>query len=180
MDVTLLYFEECPNWRTADERLRDAVARSGRDVVVRREAIRTPEEAGRLGLRGSPTVLVDGHDPFSDPDAPTGLGCRIYRSATGPEGLPRRRTSWRCSTVAEPTSRVGPGLRVGVGAVALCCGAPGLVGALIAGGGIATGDAALTALGAVLAELGLVLLPDAAGPRDGTPARNAAPIRKFR
>ncbi len=52
--------------------------------------------------------------------------------------------------------QVGPGLCVGAGAVALCCGGPGLVGALVAGGGVAAGDAVLTATGALIAGLGLV------------------------
>ncbi len=57
-------------------------------MVVRRGEVHSAEEAERLGLRGSPTVLVDGHDPFSDPGATAGLACRIYRSAAGADGAP--------------------------------------------------------------------------------------------
>ena len=87
--MTLLYFEDCPNWRRADERLRTALAASGRsDVVVRREPVGSPEEAERLGFRGSPTVLVDGRDPFADADLPIGLACRLYRTPAGPDTAP--------------------------------------------------------------------------------------------
>jgi hypothetical protein len=44
---------------------------------VRREIVRTAREAERLGFAGSPTILVDGIDPFADPGASTGLACRI-------------------------------------------------------------------------------------------------------
>jgi hypothetical protein len=33
-------------------------------------------------------VLIDGVDPFADPDAPIGLSCRVYRTDTGFAGSP--------------------------------------------------------------------------------------------
>lgn len=38
-------------------------------------------------FRGSPTVLIDGVDPFGD-EAPLGLACRVYRTADGQTGSP--------------------------------------------------------------------------------------------
>ena len=43
----------------------------------------TQERAEALSFRGSPTVLIDGVDPWDDPNAPAGLSCRIYRTADG-------------------------------------------------------------------------------------------------
>ena len=89
MDLELRYFDGCPNWKTADERLRQALAAAGQgalDVTYRKVA--RPAEAERLGFRGSPTVLVDGHDPFADESAPVGLACRIYQTEAGAEGAP--------------------------------------------------------------------------------------------
>ncbi|MCX4582402.1 hypothetical protein [Streptomyces sp. NBC_01481] len=40
------------------------------------------------GFTGSPTILVDGHDPFTDPSRPPGLACRIYRTPHGLSGVP--------------------------------------------------------------------------------------------
>lgn len=89
MDVTLLYFDGCPNWQVADERLQEALARAGRDDVrVQRRLVSTREEAEAARFRGSPTVLVDGRDPFADPAAPVGLSCRVYRTADGLAGSP--------------------------------------------------------------------------------------------
>ena len=89
MDVTLLYFDGCPNWRVAAERLREALALAGRgDVSVQQRQVTTAEQAAAVGFRGSPTVLVDGLDPFADPDAPAGLSCRVYGTAAGLAGAP--------------------------------------------------------------------------------------------
>lgn len=89
MDVALLYFHGCPNWRVAGDRLREALVRAGRaDVQVEHRTVATPEEARAAGFRGSPTVLVDGRDPFADPDSPVGVSCRVYRTEEGLAGAP--------------------------------------------------------------------------------------------
>jgi type IV secretory pathway TraG/TraD family ATPase VirD4 len=49
---------------------------------------RQPEDAERLGFIGSPTVLVDGSDPFATPGAPIGLACRVYVTPEGLAGSP--------------------------------------------------------------------------------------------
>jgi hypothetical protein len=89
MTISLLYFDGCPNWHVADERLRAALVAVGRpDDAVEHVLVSTPEEAEASQFRGSPTVLVDGRDPFSDPDAPVGLACRLYRTDQGLAGSP--------------------------------------------------------------------------------------------
>jgi hypothetical protein len=86
MRVELLYFEDCPNWKIADRRLR-ALA-SERGVEVGHRAVNTPEEAQKAGFRGSPTILIDGCDPFAGSDQPSGLSCRLYRIPEGSSGSP--------------------------------------------------------------------------------------------
>jgi hypothetical protein len=87
MEITLQYFDGCPNWRAADRRLTELA--SGRpDLTLRRELVVTAEQAERIGFRGSPTILVDGVDPFAHPNAPVGLACRIYTTPVGPAGAP--------------------------------------------------------------------------------------------
>jgi hypothetical protein len=89
VDVTLLYFDGCPNWQVADGRLREALTRAGRDDVrVQHRQITTPEQAEAAGFLGSPTVLIGGRDPFADPDTPVGLSCRVYRTEAGLAGAP--------------------------------------------------------------------------------------------
>ena len=86
MNVTLLYFEGCPNWQIAAERLAVVSEQLGVEVVHR--LVSTPEEAEEAGFRGSPTIMVDGRDPFASGDEPTGFACRIYATPDGAQGAP--------------------------------------------------------------------------------------------
>lgn len=86
--ITLRYFDACPNRRLAEERVLAVVAELGADrFELVHERIETPEDAARVGFRGSPTVLVDGRDPFPATGG-VGLACRVYRTEAGVEGAP--------------------------------------------------------------------------------------------
>lgn len=87
MDVTLLYFDDCPNWRVADGHL-VTLATERSDLTITRHIVDTPDEAERTEFRGSPSVLLNGTDAFADPDAPVGLSCRIYQTPGGLAGSP--------------------------------------------------------------------------------------------
>ena len=87
MDVTLLYFEDCPNWKLADDRLA-SIAGGRSDIRLTRHLVDTPEEAERVGFHGSPSILVDGVDPFAEPGSEVGLTCRRYATRDGYEGAP--------------------------------------------------------------------------------------------
>lgn len=84
--VSLLYFDGCPHWETADRRLR-ALADEF-DFTLDHRAVETPEEAEQTSFRGSPTILVDGRDVFAEGDEPVGLSCRVYSTPAGPAGSP--------------------------------------------------------------------------------------------
>ncbi len=90
MDVSLLYFDGCPSWHDAERNLLAALAEVGApDVVVHRQLVDTVEEAERVGsLLGSPTILVNGRDPFAVLGATPGLSCRVYRTDAGLAGVP--------------------------------------------------------------------------------------------
>jgi len=85
-NVTLLYFDGCPNWQVADERLRRLKDEAG--FTLEHATVDTPEDAERLGFRGSPTLLIDGEDPFATGEEPAGLACRVYGTPDGPQGSP--------------------------------------------------------------------------------------------
>lgn len=87
MDIALLYFDDCPNWKIADERLA-VIAAERPGLTVSRHLVDTLEEAERVGFHGSPSILVDGVDVFAEPDAGVGLSCRVYRTPDGPTGAP--------------------------------------------------------------------------------------------
>jgi hypothetical protein len=88
--VSLLYVDDCPNRQLAEGRLAEALGRVGKpDQHVEHRVIATDEEAQAARFRGSPTILVDGEDPFEGDDTgPFGLSCRVYRSETGLAGSP--------------------------------------------------------------------------------------------
>ena len=84
----MLYFDDCPNWRQAEARLMEALADLDTPVAVRYQLVRSAEEAERAGFRGSPTILINGRDPFASPGDPVALACRIYRTPNGVEPAP--------------------------------------------------------------------------------------------
>ncbi len=89
MRVTLQYFDGCPNWQTTDAHLRRL--RGEHEIEVDYELIDSIERAEEAEFRGSPTVLIEGVDPFADEEAPVGLACRIYQTDDGLSGSPTLR-----------------------------------------------------------------------------------------
>ncbi|MER6982308.1 thioredoxin family protein, partial [Streptomyces carpinensis] len=81
MRITVLTVAGCPNGPVVAERLTQVL--DGRHAEVERIEVEDPEQATRLGMTGSPTVLIDGVDPFAVPGAAASLSCRLYR---GPDG----------------------------------------------------------------------------------------------
>lgn len=88
IDITLQYFDDCPNWRLADRDLKDAIRLLDLDADITYRKVESQAEAEGLGFRGSPTFLISGRDPFADPNAPVGLSCPVYASARGLSGTP--------------------------------------------------------------------------------------------
>lgn len=85
--ITLQYFDGCPNWEQTDRILTNLLA-EGWDATVDYELIDSYDQAMERGFIGSPTLLVNGADPFGDKDSLPGLSCRIYQTDAGPAGSP--------------------------------------------------------------------------------------------
>ncbi len=85
MELTLLTVPACPNAAAFEERLAVALAGHPGAVVHRRE-VADEREAAEAGMHGSPTLLIDGTDPFAGPDDAPSLSCRLYRDAAGRTG----------------------------------------------------------------------------------------------
>jgi hypothetical protein len=82
MDIALLYFDGCPNWKVADRRIRrDRRRRTG--ITVTRCQVDTIDEAERVGFYGSPSILLDGVDVFADEDAGWRAVCTPPQPASG-------------------------------------------------------------------------------------------------
>jgi len=87
MEVRILYFEDCPNIGLAEQRVRD-IAAGDPEIRIVRQRVADPTDANAAGLHGSPTILIDGVDPFVAPNAETSWACRVYMSPEGVQGAP--------------------------------------------------------------------------------------------
>lgn len=88
MNVTVQYFDSCPNWKIADGRVRSVIADHGLDVHLEYQLVESPDAAEKYSFHGSPTLLIDGVDPFATEDTKVGYACRLYFTETGPAEAP--------------------------------------------------------------------------------------------
>lgn len=88
MQITLLHVADCPNLDLARERLAVALAGSGVAATITDRLVTDAAEAAALGFAGSPTILIDGADPFATPDRSPSLACRLYPTGDGLQGAP--------------------------------------------------------------------------------------------
>ena len=65
MKVTLQYFDSCPNWRITDRRIRGIIETHDLDIDLSHQLIESPEAAETYRFHGSPSILIDGVDPFA-------------------------------------------------------------------------------------------------------------------
>jgi hypothetical protein len=82
MELTVLAVPDCPNAVVLEQRLAGLLAgRPG--VTVTRRVIGDLAEAARSGMHGSPTLLIDGEDPFAVPGTVPAVACRLYAGENG-------------------------------------------------------------------------------------------------
>ncbi|GAA2628289.1 organomercurial lyase [Streptomyces vastus] len=87
MLITVLTVPDCPHAPVARERIEQAL--EGRAAEMEFVEVADEAQAARLGMTGSPTVLIDGTDPFAVPGAAASVSCRLYRAPDGrTEGAP--------------------------------------------------------------------------------------------
>lgn len=94
----MLSIPGCPHTDLARRNVDRALAHLRLAAVVRERIVASAEDAAQLGMRGSPTILVDGRDLFARPAsavpdddtaaADAGLSCRLYPGPAGVSGAP--------------------------------------------------------------------------------------------
>ncbi len=87
MEIRILFFEGCPNAQRTHERVVDLLGADALDTITM-QPIADPAEAEREGMNGSPTILVDGVDPFADADTRPSWSCRVRLTGRGLSGAP--------------------------------------------------------------------------------------------
>ncbi|HEY3717355.1 MAG TPA: organomercurial lyase [Jatrophihabitantaceae bacterium] len=84
MKVQILHVPDCPNTAVLAARLDEVLdGQTDAEVEVEERVIADHGEAVAAGMTGSPTLLVDGSDPFAVPGASASMSCRLYRDLTG-------------------------------------------------------------------------------------------------
>jgi glutaredoxin len=91
IEVELLVVPGCPHAAEAQQLLRSALLAAGLPrTPIRVNVIESQREAEQRGFIGSPTILINGVDPFAEPGRrPPGLACRIYPGPAHANGLPQ-------------------------------------------------------------------------------------------
>jgi hypothetical protein len=80
--VTILHITDCPNVAVLQQRLNRVLA-DRTDVQVELRLIDSDEGAAASGMTGSPTLLIDGVDPFASSGQLPSVSCRLYRDERG-------------------------------------------------------------------------------------------------
>ena len=89
MDVEVLVVADCPNEGGAVTLVRRALDDIGLErVPIRTRVVVSEQDAAELGFVGSPTIRIDGTDPFENRGQATGLACRVYVEHGIRSGLP--------------------------------------------------------------------------------------------
>jgi hypothetical protein len=89
VDVELLVVPDCPNESVALSVLRVAFDRVGLAAQsVRTTVIASQEQAQERGFVGSPTILINGVDPFGVAGQSPAYACRVYATPAGLSGVP--------------------------------------------------------------------------------------------
>lgn len=86
--IEFLYFEGCPSYKKALERLRAVLKEFSLDTPIEMIQVNTEEEALQTRFLGSPSIRIDGVDAEKTARNNTefGLTCRIYQTPDGPDG----------------------------------------------------------------------------------------------
>ena len=80
---------DCPHREMALDRVRQALDRIGASrVAVTERVIDDPAVAVAAGMHGSPTVLIDDHDPFTADGVDGSVSCRLFPTSSGFDGAP--------------------------------------------------------------------------------------------
>ncbi|MFD6353453.1 organomercurial lyase [Nocardia tengchongensis] len=88
MRLEILQVPDCPNVTVLENRIRQAIAGEPIAVDIEHHVVTDQEQAVAAGMTGSPTLLIDGRDPFAVAGSVPSLSCRLYPSADGLDGAP--------------------------------------------------------------------------------------------
>jgi hypothetical protein len=87
MNIAILHVPDCPNLDLTRSRVSAALDQTGVEASVGVVLVDGPTAADELGMHGSPTITIDGHDPF-DHEGRGSMSCRLYWADGRIDGAP--------------------------------------------------------------------------------------------
>lgn len=78
MNLEILHVPDCPNVAVLEQRLHRAAAGQSVQLHITHRVVADAGRAAAVGMTGSPTLLVEGRDPFAAPRRAPSLSCRLY------------------------------------------------------------------------------------------------------
>lgn len=109
LELMLLTAPDCPNAPVIGERLAEVLDDHPTARLVR-QVLCDEADAARLRMHGSPTLLVNGVDPFAAAGTPVSFSCRIYRDESGRAGGAPSVAALRLALRQAADPSAGPGL----------------------------------------------------------------------
>ncbi len=89
MKVELLWFDGCASYQHAREMLTRVLREERIDTPIEMVQVRDGADAVAKKFLGSPTIRLNGVDPFALPgQANFAMQCRVYRTPAGLKGWP--------------------------------------------------------------------------------------------
>ena len=82
MRLQVVHVPDCPGAAELTARLGRLLPGPGQPPVEQ-QVVRDLDQATALRMTGSPTLLIDGIDPFGPAGQPPSLSCRLYRDENG-------------------------------------------------------------------------------------------------
>lgn len=88
MQISLLYFDGCPSWRTALQNVQKVIDVDKIPAEIHLRKIESPEQAQQERFLGSPSFRVNGIDLWPEERDHYTLSCRVYQTPEGLKGTP--------------------------------------------------------------------------------------------
>ncbi len=88
MKIELLYFNDCPSWKSALENLKAALTAERLVAEIHLVQVEDNDAAARLRFLGSPSFQINGIDLWPEDRMTYALSCRIYSTPQGMRGVP--------------------------------------------------------------------------------------------
>ncbi|MDG5486972.1 alkylmercury lyase [Mycolicibacterium gadium] len=88
MKLEILHVPDCPGLALLTRRIAEALGDERIADTITYRVVNDPAGAIESGMTGSPTLLIDGDDPFAVCGLVPSLSCRLYRADRGVDHAP--------------------------------------------------------------------------------------------